>query len=246
MKHVLDQKKASFVLLLGLSALYAGDYASLNFIGFSEYGDYLAFEQYGCYDGSGFPYSEIFFVDVAGNDFIWAPISEVVDDEIESETSVQELAMVRSRSKLQELGIIQGNVGEHIIAHPTTEPDVDPHFVRFGETVEPLNEDADPAKFELLLTETEVETPADHDLDCGSARILELLLINTETGQEQMLQQDTKLPERRGYVYAYRIEDVYLYYYAHHRFIAVFINCYTPGFEGPDMRYMVVTGQLDL
>lgn len=233
-------------LVFSFTLLFSGDYASLNFIGFSEFGDYCAFEQYGWYDGSGFPYSEIFFIDVASNDFVWSPILETVENEIESDITAQELAMAGARSKLEELGIIHGNTGEHVIAHPTTDPDVEPHFVRFGETVEPLDENANPHKFELLLTEIEVATDSDYEMDVGPAKMFELLLVDTETGLEQILQKDTRLPERRGHVYAYRIEDVFLYYHAHHRFIAVFLNVYTPGFEGPDMRYMVVTGQLDL
>jgi len=57
----------------------------------------------------------------------------------------------------------------------------------------------------------------------------------------QVLQKDKELSKARNCPYGYRIEQVYFY----KNNIAVFLNMFSQGFEGPDMRYMVVTGQLE-
>ena len=58
----------AFVLLITLAVgIHAGDYAELNYIGVSKDGKHLAFEEYGTQDGSGYPYSNIYFIDVDKN-----------------------------------------------------------------------------------------------------------------------------------------------------------------------------------
>ena len=42
----------------------AGDRALIDFIGFSADARYLAFEEFGVQDGSGFPYSNIYILDL--------------------------------------------------------------------------------------------------------------------------------------------------------------------------------------
>ncbi len=56
----------------------------------------------------------------------------------------------------------------------------------------------------------------------------------------RILQKDgDELPESRRQAYAYKVEQVYLYYNK----IAVFLNVFSPGFEGSHIGYMVVTGE---
>jgi predicted secreted protein len=58
----------------------------------------------------------------------------------------------------------------------------------------------------------------------------------------QVLQRDgDTVPGSRQCPYGYRIEQVY--YYKNR--LAVFLNVFGQGFEGPDMRYMAVTGLLE-
>ena len=46
------------------------------------------------------------------------------------------------------------------------------------------------------------------------------------------------LPESRNCPHTYSIQNVYVY----ENRVAVFLNVYTTGFEGPDMRFLAVTG----
>ena len=50
--------------------LWAGDTATFLSVGCSEDFRYYAFAQYGVQDGSGFPYAELYIVDVAENNFV--------------------------------------------------------------------------------------------------------------------------------------------------------------------------------
>ena len=60
---------ATLLCASALSAL-AADGAFLDIIGYSPDSRYFAFEQYGVQDGSGFPYADIFIVDLASNSWV--------------------------------------------------------------------------------------------------------------------------------------------------------------------------------
>ena len=70
--------------------------------------------------------------------------------------------------------------------------------------------------------------------------MLDLSVYDRERQRTISLQKDASLPASRGCPINYAIQHVYLY----EDYIAVFINTYHMGFEGPDMRYMVVTGKI--
>jgi predicted secreted protein len=234
----------AFALSLVNSALYAGDAAELNFIGFSEDGNYLAFEQYGFEDGSGFAYSEIIMVDVPNNSFAYSTITSHTEDENMTMESARDYTMMSALSKFDALGIVTGNTGDHVICHPTSDIDAEPRHVRFYERsggVPGLS-----GFREYALTLNEIEVISNNDVyGYGPPKMLELIISTPGTNDITVLQRDTNLPKRRSNVLSYRIQDVYVYHYAGNAYIAVFINYAMPGFEGPDMRFMAVTGKLD-
>src|SRR6266540_3460201 len=71
-----------FFLIVAIVPAKAADNAERVIVGFSPDGRYFAFEQYGVQDGSGFPYSEIFVVDLKANKWVkGSPFREKVEDE---------------------------------------------------------------------------------------------------------------------------------------------------------------------
>jgi len=73
-------------------------------------------------------------------------------------------------------------------------------------------------------------------------KIFELILKNKETNKTKVLQKDRTIPRSRRCANSYQISDVFIY----NNYIAVFLNMFIPpGYEGPDMRYLVVTGTLE-
>ncbi len=129
----LQQSAFAFLLLAAFSSVaFAGDYAHFHFIGFSNGGKYLAFEEYGINDDvdDSSPYSAIYIVNVDENNFAIPPFKlnlEVYDerDWDESETAVRAKNKRRAKKQLKRFGIIDGNTGLQVVAHLINEYDFD-------------------------------------------------------------------------------------------------------------------------
>ncbi|MGB1010624.1 MAG: DUF2259 domain-containing protein, partial [Thiolinea sp.] len=74
-----------------------------------------------------------------------------------------------------------------------------------------------------------------------SRKIFTLSLKNRQANTTQILQDDNRLPNSRHCPDRYEIADVYV----SNKLLVVFLRMYGPGFEGPDMRYLAVTGVID-
>jgi predicted secreted protein len=227
--------------------LYASDAAQLNFIGFSENGEYLAFEQYGIQDGSGFAYTEIIMVNVPKNSYACPTITCIGDEEHMTLAITRDSVLTKARSKLKMLSIVQGNTGEHVIHHPLSDLEADPKHVRFYEQAGGIQALSGLREYALTLNEIEVSNDNnEYGYGFGPPKMLELIINTPGVDEKVVLQRDTKLPKRRSNVLYYRIQDVYIYHCAGQKYIAVFICYDMPGFEGSDLRFMVVTARLDL
>ena len=95
--------------------------------------------------------------------------------------------------------------------------------------------------YELTLTSSETNNGE----GCSEGLRFDLTLKDNTHHRElpiQVLQKDgAAFPKSRNCPYGYHIEQVYFY----KNRVAVFMNIFSQGFEGPDMRYMAVTGLLD-
>jgi predicted secreted protein len=229
-------------LFILCSTAIAGDFATLNFIGFSTDGKYLAFEEHGVQDGSGFPYSQIYFVDVLKNSYAAPPVTVRIDKETASERLARSRAKLGAGAALRRLRIIEGNTGTLVVARLLTDPKAyrdskdDGQTINFAEIMGSLYRRGD---YDLVLKSSEVKGVKDCDYNDDPIRKLELVLRDNEADTTKVLQKDANLPASRGCPLSYRMQYVYIY----GDNVAVFLNTYHMGFEGPDMRYMVVTGK---
>ena len=124
--------------------LVAGDYAQLDFIGFSKNGKFLAFEEFGAKLPAMRGYSTIFFIDTAKNDFAAPSVTSVIDDsEVESydysfDSAARRRTLLKAGPVLRRLGIITGNTGRQVISRPLTDvtdestPPYEPKSVAFA------------------------------------------------------------------------------------------------------------------
>lgn len=221
---------------------FAGDYATLNVIGFSKDGRFLAFEEYGTQDGSGFPYSNIYFIDTAKNTYAASRIAVTIEKETVVEINARNRAALLAAKKIKQFGIVKGNVGKLVVSHLMTdltfdsEADKPSSVIRFAEEIGSMYHRGD---YELSLTQIPVKTKECEPFEIETT-MLELKLADKENDTSKFLQKDTTLPSSRGCALYYRLQDVYLYKDS----IAVFVGVFTQGFEGPDMRFMAVTGKL--
>ncbi len=236
-----------FLLLLVISipsTALAGDYAELNYIGVSENGKYMAFEEYGVQDGSGFAYSNVYFVEVETNKYAAKPVRILVKDEQASLENIRKKSKKSAAKNLKKFGIVKGNMGKVVVSRLMTDSAfvINPYKdgsktqnIKFRSHVGSLYGIGD---YELILNPIKVEDKKDY-VD-NPVYKLDLSFRDLNKNTQVTLQKDKALPKTRGLPVAYRTEKIYLY---GEDKIIVFLNVFTSGFEGPDMRYMVVTGK---
>ncbi len=225
------------------SSVFAGDYADLNFIGFSKDGKYLAFEEYGIGDGAGFPYSTIYFVSTEKNSFAAAPVKVFIENENATQAQARTKAKTLAAKTLTKFKIVAGNTGTHVVSHLLTDLTLDnraentPEIVRFAIAVASNHREGDyQMTLDSMLTKTK-----ECEIYGFDTFKMDLSLTDKESNAVSVLQKDAELPKARGCAMNYRIQDVFV----NGKYIAVFLNMNLPGFEGPDMRFLAISGKIN-
>lgn len=229
------QKNFLFVYLFAANLAFAGDSSQLKIIGFSKDGRYLAYEVSGVQDGSGIPYCEVYFIDVENNDFATRPFKlQGKESDSQNLANLQAQAATAIAKQLRDYQIDEKTQGQTLVYHPLSDLTSDGCYVRFS--IYPgIYPPPSGYKYELYLEERFTGKKC-FDLET------KIFTMKLKQGQKtKILQADQRLPASRGCVYKYRIERVIVY----ENKIAVFLNIFLPGFEGPDVRHMVVTGGLE-
>ncbi|RAI33104.1 DUF2259 domain-containing protein, partial [Rhodoplanes roseus] len=91
-------------------------------------GKYFGFEQYGVEDGTGFPYSDIFLIDVEKD--VWVkgtPIQQLVRRAGTDLEKVREASRLRAEPFLWRLNV--GTKGNHVLADPSETAEAAARFV---------------------------------------------------------------------------------------------------------------------
>jgi predicted secreted protein len=199
--------------------LAAGDASTFGFIGFSQDGKTCAFETYGVSDGSGFPYASVYFIDVDTNEWAAKPVqAEVRDSGAESEAARAE-ALRKAEPSLKKLGLAKPRAGKLLFSEPADDHEADIAL--------PVG------SRRLVLVES--ETGASEGEEPTSVFELDLM----DGPMPMALQKDGTLPASRGAAFAYALDRCF----GLGDRIAVVIRYERRGFEGPDTRYLVVTGK---
>ncbi len=235
---------AALAAALGLTPLArAGDTAEVHILGFSKTGGFFAFEQYGIQDGSGFPYSDIFVVDVIGDTWV-TPSPFRRRDEIDDGRAPEALlteTRARNREMAQPLLVdtaIAGK-GKTVGFSPRTELQSDPHHMRVAPREHP-----DLAGNPVTLTLSEYALPSTECAGFG-ANTKGFRLTMTHNGVTRTLNNDTSVPGSRNCPLGYRIERFVTHFPKEAPPVfAVLIQMDSLGFEGPDRRYLAITGRL--
>lgn len=222
-----------FSAALALPAL-AGDRAEFQAIGYSEDGRYFAFEEFGIQDGSGFPYSNIFILDLPADKWVnGTPVRMTHHDETVSLGALRRLAAADVAGRLDRLGI---EVPAAIIAmNGDGEPDAAAYSLRFG----PPGYGLAPVQSEHLLEIEVFDLPAGPDCAIvdGSTKGFALKLDGVERARDQ-----GSLPKSRGCAMDYRVYAVVspgAFGSGEGADVAI-ISSYPFGFEGPDRRFLAV------
>ncbi|MCC6983787.1 MAG: DUF2259 domain-containing protein [Bauldia sp.] len=242
-------RTAAAILLAALAApALAGDTAQREILGFSPDGSYFAFEEFGVQDGSGFPYSNIFFIETATDTWLpETPIRVRTDDEAALLADTRFEAREQAQPLLAQHGVAPSH--DLVVSNPPTELSADPHLVRFlPRAVFP------PVDEEWTVAIEERELPARNCPEGETYRGFRLTLTGAD-GTARVLNDDSTIPDSRACPLGYAVADVLTFYPeganvgapppdAPRPVLAVLISVVSVGFEGPNRRFLAVVTRL--
>ncbi len=237
----MSMQKLAAVLVLAFAGFFAlpasaADSALYDVIGYSEDGNYFAFEEFGIQDGSGFPYSNIYVIDLGLDKWvIGTPVSVIGDDATRTLAEIRKQAQKNAQSFIDNLGI---HVPAQLLAangDGALETDglgLDFGLPGFGAAVN--------GRFGLQLDIFKVEGGAPCMEWFGTAPMGYALKLKTND-QSQDVHRDQGLPRSRGCPETYRITAVYRPFQGVGvgRMVAL-LSVYVHGFEGLDRRFIAV------
>lgn len=224
---------AILLFTLTAPAARAGDFATFSPFGFSADGSVFAFEEFGVEDGSGFPYSNVFFIDTERDTFLnGTPFRARIHDE------TAELSAVRGQTVHQALSLIEQNA---LLDHPGTLAAFNPP----GEVV------ADAGRLSYrphpnlerqvtLSLETLPLPPRPSCVAVASDAKGFRLTFTGDDGVARIIQNDDRIPESRGCPTDYRLGGVMTYPVAGDVLHVALIMVLSAGFEGPNGRWIAI------
>ncbi|MBZ9676825.1 DUF2259 domain-containing protein [Mesorhizobium sp. ES1-1] len=229
-----------FAQIITPSLARAGDAAQLGILGFSRDGGIFAFEEYGVQDGSGFPYANRYYIDTSNDSFLkGTPIRVRLDDE----NAKPETARLQARQKGEAIvsqAELSANRGITAGFNPVTELSADPH--RIAVNPRPIFPPIDP-QLEFRLEEIAMNSTGCESQ--GETNGFRLLRIEAQNGgATKTLHEDKSIPKSRNCPNGYSIGAVQTFSADNLRGYAVLIAVRQYGFEGPDYRWIAVTGRL--
>jgi len=228
------------VLVLFSSAARAGDFAFDELIGFSPDGRYFGFEEYGVEDGSGFPYSNIFIIDLETDTFVpQTPVRERLNDEKAALNDVRTAARERAQALFSQYQLttpattvyarglgdfanFDGGLTQEIVAKI--------YFPDFSVPTAPARDG-----FDLILRHIPAPSVASCPIDTIGFQLEKI----DPDGKRRFVHRDEKIFKSRGCPLKYRISKVYVPAFGKGDFAAVLISVFQTGFEGLDRRFVV-------
>jgi predicted secreted protein len=242
----------SALLLLAAPFAHAGDASEFKPLGFSADGRYYAFAQSGSFDGSGAAYAEVSVVDVAKNDLVASKKIRFDDGNEENlGTPEKALDLAIKGARLARFGIKEGrNLGRDLLVRLPTDLS---SYTSNTFSVDYWAEGGASAtlpRYDVKIATKPARSDNAEGEYCASIGFEPALLTlsvegradSSTQGFRALLQQDSRLPKSRGCATSYSVQRVTIL--GDNLVVALYYS--TPGFEGPDVRSMVVTGKVKL
>lgn len=225
---------ATLSLIAGLAAgtASAGDFATFVPIGFSDDGKVFAFEEYGVQDGSGFPYSNIFFIDTENDSFLdGTPYRVRLDDEAATVGGARAAAVGEAIGLIQQYSLLD-HPGWLAAFNPVTEEDT-------GDTLDYRSHPNLSPVYQLSLEDFPLPARSACAAVTEDGRGYRLTFTPPE-GENRVLHADDRIPASRGCPLGYRLGGVMTYLDAGSPVHVALVNVLTQGFEGPDGRWLAL------
>ncbi|WP_234185627.1 DUF2259 domain-containing protein [Shinella sp. NM-101] len=228
---------AAYLLAAGAQA---GDFSTFQSLGFSPDGKVYAFEEFGIQDGSGFPYSNVYFIDTEKDAYLpGTPIRVRIDDEAAGIAK----ARAESRDKAKALADtydVLDNPGVLAALNPMGEGNVDRMRIEY---VQHAIEPTPGGSFALALEEIPLPLPEkcrEITPDGGKGFRLKLVRRDGEAA-DTVVHADTRIPESRNCPLSYQISGAVTFNAFDVKPVHVaLVLVRSFGFEGADGRWIAV------
>jgi predicted secreted protein len=231
---------ALLLLLLCGGPAWAAGTAALDVIGFSPDGRYFAFEQYGHEDASGFPYWDIFVIDLEKNEWVGKPVTLWLEADGATLAEAREKARAEAAAVLKQANVIAP--AEILAANPANEVLAVRESLAFDRWYRSWGSRADDKGTELGRHELKVENvalprPAACHEEDGETYGFALTHRRIDDGVTRLIHKDTRIPASRGCPVTHDIAAVVAQtgYPKTDRLVAI-VGVYAKGFEGLDHR----------
>ena len=227
----------SLVAALLPAAATAGDRALAEFIGYSGDGRYFAFEEYGIQDGSGFPYANIYVIDLPADSWVsGTPVRVRLDSEDADLAAARAAAREQAADRLENLDI---SAPAHLIALNGDGEPGDGLTLEFGAVSYVGSDPQTPWTLELEIFDA--PSPQDCVTFLGEEAKGYALLLEGDGVVRELHRDGGQLPASRGCPTTYRIYGVVARPDSGTLDGAVaIVSVYPFGFEGPDRRFLAV------
>jgi predicted secreted protein len=236
------------VLLNCLPAL-AGDNADRGLALFSPDGRYFAFEQYGIQDGSGFPFSDIYVIDLERDEWVKdTPIRELIESEEATLSIARSSAASKASAIFTTLKLTEP--AELIAANAATEAVDDRRKVSFAPWFQSQGWDdkihGTPVHGRYTLTVSLLPFSIAEACWGGEAKQwgFALMIRDNDTGGEKEVYRDKSIPSSRFCPMGYDIGEIVVHRTRERDQFVALIAMYTPGFEGLNRRLLAVPFKL--
>lgn len=228
--------EAALAALMLSTPVLAGDMALFEARGYSPDARYFAFEEFGIQDGSGFPYSSIFVIDLAEDSWVGgSPFRARIDADNASLEAARREAQQAAEDTLVEFAITEP--AQLLAAIGDGDPRDATELVFGAAGYQPgmvIGEHA-------LGLEVFEARPAERCSDYTDEAIVGFALTVGTDGVPRELHRDTAVPKSRGCPLAYRLYAVLAPMGRGDIAGSVaIVSVYTLGFEGPDRRFIAV------
>ena len=232
----------NFVLIAALFGAVdadAGDAAEFRSHGFSTdaKGRYFAFEEFGVQDGSGFPYSNIYIVDLKEDKWVpGTPVRILIEEDNQPLLRARIKAFQQATNLMQRYNIARSGV--MMAASPLNEVS-DKSVLRFHQAMNPLLRNQ-PAPYRLDLSNIDVM-----DInECGfpDNRVMGFALSLTKPdGTFVDIHDEGAAPKSRGCPMRYHLVAVFAPdRYKIASYAVALVGVFSRAFEGPSLRYIAV------
>lgn len=218
----------------------AGDFSTFQSLGFSPDGKVYAFEEFGIQDGSGFPYSNVYFIDTEKDSYLsGTPIRVRIDSE------EADIAKARADSRDKAKALIDqhkvlSNTGVLAAFNPMGEVGADRKRIEYLQhAVEPTPG----GSFALALEEVPLDlTDNCRDITPDGGKGFRLKLVKRDgEAADVLLHEDKRVPESRRCPLSYQVSGAMTFnpIGADPVHVAlVLVRSF--GFEGADGRWIAV------